>query len=120
MNDREKLERCEDVLRGLAALVGCGGYNADTVDPDEFDAKIREGFDLVIAPLLERAAKAEARAAELERQLEDTRMAGRLFAHLVNHPLKAGRLYVTHDREQLEKWLTTFIAALHLHPENTP
>jgi hypothetical protein len=42
---KAKLEACEDVLRSLAAYVGAGGYNAETVDPAVFDKKIRWGID---------------------------------------------------------------------------
>lgn len=48
---QNRLEACEDVLRGLASYVGNGGYNATTVDPSVFDAKIRDGIDRLSAPL---------------------------------------------------------------------
>lgn len=48
---QNRLEACEDVLRGLASYVGNGGYNAPRVDPDVFDAKIRDGIDRLSDPL---------------------------------------------------------------------
>jgi hypothetical protein len=35
----------EDVLRALASFVGNGGYNSPFVNPEEFDAKIRDGIN---------------------------------------------------------------------------
>lgn len=49
--DPSRIEALEDVLRGLASYLGCGGYNAETVDPDVFGRKIRDGIDMLTAPL---------------------------------------------------------------------
>lgn len=46
----ERDER-DDVLRSLAAYVGNGGYNAEKVDADVFEAKVRDGVDAISAPL---------------------------------------------------------------------
>ena len=51
----EKLAAAEDVLRAMASYVGNGGYNADTVDPKVFEAKIREGIDSIIRVEVNRA-----------------------------------------------------------------
>ena len=40
----QKLEKAEGVLRSLASFVGAGGYNADKVDADVFEQKIRWGI----------------------------------------------------------------------------
>lgn len=40
----DRLQRCEDALRFLAAMVAAGGYNALTVDPDVFKEKIIWGI----------------------------------------------------------------------------
>ncbi len=45
----------EDALRSLASWLGVGGYNAPTVDAKEFEAKIREGVELVLTAERERA-----------------------------------------------------------------
>lgn len=50
-----RLEEAEDVLRAMASYVGNGGYNADTVDPKVFEAKIREGIDFIIRVEVNRA-----------------------------------------------------------------
>lgn len=50
-----KLEKAEEVLRSLASFVGAGGYNADKVDADVFEQKIRWG----IGRIMERLEKAE-------------------------------------------------------------
>ena len=47
----ERLQQCEDVLRSLACSLSAGGYNADVVDPVVFEKKIRDGIDMLIAPL---------------------------------------------------------------------
>lgn len=52
------------VLRSLASYVGAGGYNADTVDADVFEEKIRWGIRGVMA----RMEKAEAELAKLAQQ----------------------------------------------------
>lgn len=46
-------EGYSDVLRGLAAYVGNGGFNALSwyVSPEVFDAKIRDGIDRLTGPL---------------------------------------------------------------------
>lgn len=44
MNWQERAEKAEDVLRSLASFVGAGGYNADKVDADVFEEKIRWGI----------------------------------------------------------------------------
>lgn len=40
----ERAESYADTLRSLASYVGAGGYNADTVDADVFEEKIRWGI----------------------------------------------------------------------------
>jgi len=51
-------------MRSLASYVGAGGYNADVVDADVFEAKIRWGIDEIMA----RTEKAEAELAKLAQQ----------------------------------------------------
>lgn len=41
----KQADALEDVIRGLAAYVGAGGYNAEKVDPEVFGQKIRWGID---------------------------------------------------------------------------
>ena len=60
----QKLEKAEGVLRSLAGFVGAGGYNADKVDADVFEQKIRWG----IGQIMERAGAAEAELAKLRKQ----------------------------------------------------
>lgn len=49
----------EDILRSLASWLGNGGYNAPTVDPAAFEAKIRDGIiNTMIRVEAARAAKA--------------------------------------------------------------
>ena len=43
------IEPFADALRSLASYVGAGGYNAPTVDPDKFEAKVRWGIDNLLA-----------------------------------------------------------------------
>lgn len=64
MNWQERAEKAEDALRSLASFVGAGGYNADKVDADVFEQKIRWG----IGQIMERLEKAEAELAMLEKQ----------------------------------------------------
>ena len=45
----------EEVLRGLASYLGVGGYNADKVDADVFDRKIRDGIDMLVKPWVDDA-----------------------------------------------------------------
>jgi hypothetical protein len=44
-SESRRLVECEDVLRSLASWLGVGGFNAPTVDPQEFEKKIRWGVD---------------------------------------------------------------------------
>jgi len=41
---QERAERAEDALRSLACYLSAGGYNAETVDADVFERKIRDGI----------------------------------------------------------------------------
>ena len=50
-----RAEKAEEALRSLASFVGAGGYNADKVDADVFEQKIRWG----IGQIMERLEKAE-------------------------------------------------------------
>lgn len=50
-----QLMEAEGVLRSMASYAGNGGYNADTVDPKVFEAKIREGIDSSIRVEVNRA-----------------------------------------------------------------
>lgn len=50
-----KLGDAEGALRAMASYVGNGGYNAGTVDPKVFEAKIREGIDFIIRVEVNRA-----------------------------------------------------------------
>lgn len=59
-NWQERAEKAEGVLRSLASFVGAGGYNADKVDADVFEQKIRWG----IGQIMERLEKAEAELAK--------------------------------------------------------
>jgi len=43
-NWQERAEKAEESLRSLASFVGAGGYNADKVDADVFEEKIRWGI----------------------------------------------------------------------------
>lgn len=55
----------EDVLRDIACYVSAGGYNAETVDPETFRRKIRDGIDHEVDFWRKRAEAAErARFAE--------------------------------------------------------
>lgn len=63
-NWQERAEKAEEVLRSLASFVGAGGYNADKVDADVFEQKIRWG----IGQIMERLEKAEAELARLAKQ----------------------------------------------------
>lgn len=63
-NWQERAEKAEEVLRSLASFVGAGGYNADKVDADMFEQKIRWG----IGQIMERLEKAEAELARLREQ----------------------------------------------------
>ena len=49
-SDKCRIAELEGVLRSLASFLGVGGYNAETVDATEFEAKIREGIDIVTRP----------------------------------------------------------------------
>lgn len=48
---QKRAEDAEEVLRGLASYLGVGGFNAETVDADVFDRKIRDGIEILTAPL---------------------------------------------------------------------
>ena len=61
MNWQERAEKAEESLRSLASYVGAGGYNADTVDAEVFEQKIRWG----IGEIMSRMEKAEAELAKL-------------------------------------------------------
>lgn len=54
--DPSRFEEFEAVLCGLASAVGAGGYNAETVDPDVFDRKIRWGIDNLVNMTIQRCA----------------------------------------------------------------
>lgn len=56
----QRITDLEDVLRSLAFSLSAGGYNADTVDSTVFEKKIRDGIDMLIAPLRERIRQLEA------------------------------------------------------------
>lgn len=56
----QRITDLEDVLRSLACSLSAGGYNADTVDSTVFEKKIRDGIDMLIAPLRERIRQLEA------------------------------------------------------------
>lgn len=43
-----RAEAAEDVLRSLASYLGVGGYNAPTVNAEEFEKKIRYGIDMLL------------------------------------------------------------------------
>ena len=60
----ERAESYADAMRSLASYVGAGGYNADVVDADVFEAKIRWGIDEIMA----RTEKAEAELAKARKQ----------------------------------------------------
>ena len=64
MNWQERAENAEESLRSLASYVGAGGYNADTVDAEVFEQKIRWG----IRQFMDRLEKAEAELARLAKQ----------------------------------------------------
>lgn len=70
---QNRLEACEDVLRGLAAYVGNGGYNATSVDPEVFDAKIRDGIDRLSAPLEQLVADLREDRVKLQSENESLR-----------------------------------------------
>ncbi len=72
--EEEEENPCADVLRGLASYLGVGGYNAATVDPREFDRKIRDGIDIVVTPFV--------RDAERYRKLRNTGAAPNGTLHL--------------------------------------
>lgn len=58
----------DDVLRSLASWLGNGGYNAPTVDPAVFEAKIRDGVDNMLRVEINRAlSNADTRAHEFWR-----------------------------------------------------
>ena len=60
----ERAESYADAMRSLASYVGAGGYNADVVDADVFEAKIRWGIGEIMA----RLEKAESELAKLAQQ----------------------------------------------------
>lgn len=47
----DRADTSEDVLRSLACSLSVGGYNAETVDAAVFEAKIRDGIDMLTKPL---------------------------------------------------------------------
>lgn len=51
-----RVEALEDALRSLAAYVGAGGYNAQTVEPDKFEDKIRWGIDHLVNATIQQCA----------------------------------------------------------------
>lgn len=53
---RASVPSAEDVLRSIAAYVGAGGFNAEHVDPREFERKIRWGIDYLTDATFQRAA----------------------------------------------------------------
>lgn len=53
------IEPFADALRALASYVGAGGYNASTVDPAEFERKIRWGIDHLVGMKQPQAGDAE-------------------------------------------------------------
>ena len=64
---RKQTERAEsyaETLRSIASYVGAGGYNADTVDADVFEEKIRWG----IGEIMKRMEKVEAELAKAREQ----------------------------------------------------
>jgi len=64
---RKQTERAEsyaETLRSIASYVGAGGYNADTVDADVFEGKIRWG----IGEIMKRMEKVEAELAKARDQ----------------------------------------------------
>lgn len=54
--DPSRVEALEDALRSLASYVAAGGYNAETVDPDVFERKIRWGIDNLVNMTIQRCA----------------------------------------------------------------
>ena len=48
---RQERDAAHDALRSLAFTLGVGGYNADAVDAAVFEKKIRDGIDLLLAPV---------------------------------------------------------------------
>jgi len=56
----QRITDLEDVLRSLVCSLSAGGYNADVVDPAVFEKKIRDGINMLTAPLQERIRQLEA------------------------------------------------------------
>lgn len=50
----DEMNDAQDVLRSLAYTLGTGGYNATDVDAKVFEAKIRDGIDMLTKPLTDR------------------------------------------------------------------
>ena len=44
----QQAAKCEDALRSLAAYVGAGGYNAESVDAKVFEEKVTWGIDHIV------------------------------------------------------------------------
>lgn len=86
----------EDALRELAAYVGAGGYNAETVDPEVFLAKVKWGIDHLTQ------ADENARDAGRYRRLRNVGAAPGGTLHLEN-----STILVTTN---LDQWLDDFNA----------
>jgi hypothetical protein len=50
---KRRADAAEDVLRSLASWLSVGGYNAPTVNAEDFEKRIRWGVDMLLAPHLE-------------------------------------------------------------------
>ena len=60
-----ELNDAHEVLRSLACVLGAGGYNATDVDVKVFGAKIHDGINMLVNPLMDRIDKMAAELKQL-------------------------------------------------------